>query len=324
MNWGIIGLGKMGNQFAKSILDTNNSKLIAVSSKSKKKLDTFSNEFNINKKNLFLSYDDLISNKDVQAVYISTLNNTHLDLIHKAALKNKKILCEKPISMNLEETIKAREIIKKYKVKFFEAIAYRSHPQTKTIFELIKSNQFGKIKKIEARFGFKVKRIRPDSRLFNKKLGGGSILDLGCYPISFFNLFVDDKKKFEIIDRNIEISETGVDIDAKIYSKIGSNIETFGHVSLKENLENKCKIFFENGSIILSNPWLPGKKSLIEVQIGKHYYKKTINSEKDVYSNQIENITNLFIDQNSSRDDLFINIDKSVEIMEIIDKWKNC
>ena len=55
MNWGIIGLGKMGNQFAKSILDTNNSKLIAVSSKSKKKLDTFSNEFNINKKNLFLS-----------------------------------------------------------------------------------------------------------------------------------------------------------------------------------------------------------------------------------------------------------------------------
>ena len=77
---------------------------------------------------------------------------------------------------------------------------------------LIKETEMGQIKKIVSTFGFKLKKIRKDSRLFSKKLGGGSILDLGCYPVSFFNLFKKDKQ-MKVIRSKFNLCETDVDIN---------------------------------------------------------------------------------------------------------------
>ena len=321
IKWGIVGLGNMANKFASAIKDVNNVKLQSVSSLDKKKLEIFKKNFNIQNEYAFNNYDDLIQCKEIDAVYISPLNNTHLDLIKKCAENKKNILCEKPMSLNFDEAKLAKEYIYKHKVSFFEAIAYRTHPQTNIIKDLIEQEEVGEIISIESNFGFKINKIKPESRLFNKKLGGGAILDIGCYPISVLSL-ISKNKKFNLIKSNGSFTVTGVDDFAEanilIDNKINANIK----ISFKENLNNQLIFRGKKGSIVVNNPWLPDIKNHIDVSIDNKFYKKFINSEKSLYANQIHKISYNF--ENSINDDNYsVNIDESNVIMEILTKWDN-
>ena len=180
IKWGIVGLGNMANTFARAISKVQNAKLVCAASKSKIKLEIFAKNFDIKHLHKFTDYSELIKSNEIDAVYISTLNNTHVDLILECVKNNKKILCEKPISMNANQANIAFDLIKKHQISFYEAIAYRSHPQTDNLLKLIQNGEIGMIKKISSTFGFRIKRIKKDSRLFSKELGGGAILDIGC------------------------------------------------------------------------------------------------------------------------------------------------
>ncbi len=321
IRWGIVGLGNMANIFAKAINEVNNSKLICIASKSNFKLDAFQKNFDIKRENKFNDYKDLINSKEIDAVYISTLNNTHVDLILECAKNNKKILCEKPIGLNLDQANSAKQSINSNNILFYEAIAYRSHLQTKKILELIKSDEIGEIERIEAFFGFRVKKVKKESRLFNKDLGGGAILDVGCYPISFFNLFCKKNEKLKFIKSKGTFSSTGVDDESEIEVLVGKNIKGYCRVSFKENLKNYCKIYGKKGIIRVSSPWLPNQRGFIEINNGNSYYKKFITSKKSIYATQIETISSLFLDKEIERN-YCVDINESVEIMRILDEWK--
>ena len=103
VKWGIVGLGNMANAFAKAISETTNSKLICVASKSKPKLELFAKNFDIATSNRFSNYSELIRSKEIDAVYISTLNNTHVELLLECVKNDKKILCEKPLGASLQD-----------------------------------------------------------------------------------------------------------------------------------------------------------------------------------------------------------------------------
>ena len=145
INWGILGLGRMGLAFANAIDETSNSKLIGIASKSGKTFKNYNNE----------TYESLINNKNIDAIYISTLNNTHLELIEKILKKEKRILCEKPISTSLNDLSKIQKLLFKKK-QLFEAIAYYSHPQTVELMNLINNDEIGEIQSIESNFGLNV------------------------------------------------------------------------------------------------------------------------------------------------------------------------
>ena len=133
IKWGIVGLGNMANTFARAISEVQNSKLVCVASKSKNRLEIFAKNFNIIPSHKFTDYFELIKSNEIDAVYRSTLNNTHVDLILECIKNNKKILCEKPIGINVKQANIAFEAIEKNKTFFYEAIAYRSHPQTDSL-----------------------------------------------------------------------------------------------------------------------------------------------------------------------------------------------
>ena len=210
INWGIIGYGRMGkifhNCFNNHFKDV---KLKAIASK------TLSTKNFTNSLKYFSEYQDLIEYPEIDAVYISTLNNTHIDLVKKILKTDKKVLCEKPVSLSLKSLVDVKQLIIKKKINFYEAIAYYSHPQTKEVLKLIKEKEIGEIVNIESNFGFKT-RFKPDSRLFNKSLGGGSIYDLGCYPLSFFMLFANNLEKISIKSKFLNYAKNGIDDDASI------------------------------------------------------------------------------------------------------------
>jgi len=321
VKWGIVGLGNMANIFARAISEVQNAELICVASKSKTRLKVFSKNFNIKDSHKFIDYAELIKSHEIDAVYISTLNNTHVDLILECIKNNKKILCEKPIGMNVEQAKIAFDLIKKHQISFYEAIAYRSHPQTESLLQLIQKSEIGIIKKINSTFGFKIKRIKKDSRLFSKVLGGGTILDVGCYPVSFFNLFKKENENIELIKSRGTFSVTGVDDEADAEFLIGKKILANCKVSFKENLKNTCTIYGSKGTINVPSPWLPSFRSYIEVFDDSSYYKNFITSKKSIYAFQIEKISSLFLN-NERKTISQVNIDESVEIISILDKWK--
>ena len=223
IKWGIVGLGNMAHKFANSIKETDNSKLVAIASLNKTRLKSFKENFQIAEENIYYTYDDLINSQNIDAVYISTLNNTHLEIIKKCAENKKNILCEKPFTLSYEEAKIAEDYIKKNDINFYEAIAYRTHDQIRIIKEILDQNEIGNIISIDSSFGFKVKKIKPETRLFSKELGGGSILDVGSYPLSFLNFLYNEKNEYEITNVKGSYASTGVDDYAKAKIIINKN-----------------------------------------------------------------------------------------------------
>ena len=154
INWGIIGLGRMANQFANSITEVKNAKLIGVASKSEERLKTFGDNHKIDKKFRFKSYEEILSCDEINSIYIATLNNTHAELVINAALKKKNILCEKPVCTSYTEVLKIFDALNKSNVFFSEAIAYLLHPQTQFIINKIYEGEIGDVKTVDSTCGF--------------------------------------------------------------------------------------------------------------------------------------------------------------------------
>ena len=308
INWGILGFGGMGIRFAESIKETSNSKLLSVASKSGKTFEDFKNQ----------TYEDVIKSKNIHAIYISTLNNTHIELIKEIIKQNKKILCEKPVSTTLKDLLEVKKLIDEKKIQFYEAIAYYSHPQTQELINLINNDEIGEIQSIESNFGYKGK-FKPSSRIFNKSLGGGSIFDLGCYPISFVMLFAKNPEKITIDSKNLTYAKSGVDDDATALLNYDNKFKCKIHVSIKNNLDNICVIRGSKGSLKINEPWKPDTNSTIEVTSKKHFYIKSISSKLTVYANQIERVAESFINEKENSN--LFNIDKSLINMKLMDNW---
>ena len=308
INWGILGMGRMGMSFANAIKETSNSKLIATASNSGKVFGNFENR----------SYESLINDKNIDAIYIATINNSHVDLIKKIIETQKKILCEKPIATSLQSFLEVEKLMLDKKIKFYEGIAYYSHPQTIEVLNLIDNDEIGNIEKIESTFGFKA-RYRPSSRLYSKELGGGSIFDLGCYPISFFMLFAKLQEKIFISNKKLNYAKSGVDDEATATLNYDNKFEGKIHVSIKSNLENSCTIYGSKGFIKVKEPWSPSNNDVIEISSKKHFYIKQIKSNLSVYANQIEKVSESFLNDNV-KNNLF-DIQKSSINMKLIDNW---
>ena len=180
IRWGIIGLGNIAHKFATDLATIENAALVAVASRSQENADEFAKKYN--SKKAYNSYLDLAKDAEVDAVYIATPHSFHKE--HTIlCLKNKKaVLCEKPFAMNLQEVEEMIAVAKENNVLLMEALWTYFLPHYTYVLESLKNEKFGKILKLEADFGFS-RAFDNDSRLFKKEVGGGSLLDIGIYPI---------------------------------------------------------------------------------------------------------------------------------------------
>ena len=153
INWGIIGLGNAARCFSTGFLNLTNAKLLAVASKNLEKLQYFKNNYHIEDNRAFTRYEDLLSCKDIDIVYIALPNSMHSRWIINSARNRKNILVEKPVTLNSEELRLALLAVNNNAIFFTEGFLYRYHPQTFKIIELIKENNIGDIYKINISFG---------------------------------------------------------------------------------------------------------------------------------------------------------------------------
>ena len=335
MKWGIIGLGHMAKNFANSINELEESQLIGISSRSLFKLIKFGFRFKIKPNNLFKNYKKLLASDNIQNVYIGTLNHSHFEIIKEAINAGKNILCEKPVTINLEQVLEVREKLINSKVFFMEGIAYRSHPQINYIVKLIKQNAIGKIVKIKSCFGFNAGKPKKKKRLYNKDLGGGSILDLGCYPVSISNLLANLNNEKEILPivtkAKGKFYKTGVDTDLYAELKYPNGIFSEIKISITKNLEKKTTIYGTDGVLNILNPWQPVKENIIEIKYKNKKSKLKSLSNLSLYANQIDVFEKILKNEKLQSNFYSMNIDNSVNCMNVlmqlkkkIENYENC
>ena len=180
INWGIIGLGKIANKFAADLQLSKNGRLYGVASREIHKAKEFGNTYNAVK--YYGSYEELANDTEIDVIYIATPHPFHFENTMLCLQKNKAVLCEKPMGMNTEEVeIMVKEATSR-NLFLMEGLWTRCIPATEKLMELLQEKIIGELLFIRADFGFKGD-ANPESRLYDKKLGGGSLLDIGIYPI---------------------------------------------------------------------------------------------------------------------------------------------
>lgn len=180
INWGIIGLGKIAHKFAEDLVKVPNTKLYSVASRSLDKSKIFAQRFKSAK--VYNNYQDLLNDVNVDAVYIATPHSFHCEHTLMCLNSGKAVLCEKPLALNSAEVEKMISIATSNQILLMEALWTYFLPHYQKTLEIIESGVLGEITNLKADFGFKPV-YDESSRVFNKALGGGSLLDIGIYPI---------------------------------------------------------------------------------------------------------------------------------------------
>lgn len=204
-NWGILATGNIAHHFANGMHYATAGKLQAVASREMVRAKAFATEFNI--PNAHGSYEDLYYDSDVDIIYVATPHNMHYENVKGALNAGKHVLCEKAFTLYAQQAQELIEIARKKNVFLMEAMWNRFQPVTGKVREIINSGMLGEIMHINAdlafRFGFDA-----EHRVYNPKLGGGSLLDLGVYPISYVSMLWGAPQKISAI---VHKASTGVD-----------------------------------------------------------------------------------------------------------------
>jgi predicted dehydrogenase len=336
LNWGIIGLGNAAKNFASGFQDSKNSRLIAVASKNDEKLNYFKKNYNLEEKHCYHSYEQILKNDNIDIIYIALPNSLHTEWIKKSATSKKNILVEKPAAIHVNDLESALKEVKNNNIFFIENFLYRSHPQTLKLIKLIEENYIGKIYRIKCSFGndalggrklfgYRFKKPNKNKRLFNKELGGGAILDMGCYPVSMISLlasFINKNSQIPNLSKiNIKTGITGVDEYAGVTLNYRNDFYADIEASIVNRLSNDLEIIGEKGKIYLKEPWFPNFESVIQIFFDKTQKTELVKTNYNIYTHQINQCSELIITKENKLH--LMTLEKSIENMIILNNWSS-
>ena len=259
IRWGIIGPGGIAKKFASDLQLVADGELVAVASRNLERAQEFAQLYHAPK--AFGSYEELFAYEEVDALYIATPHTSHAALTIEALKHGKHVLCEKPIAVSAEDAEKMVAEAKKQKVFLMEAMWSRFNPTIKKVKELVDSGAIGDVGYVNADFTFNGLSKPEDGRLLNPELAGGSILDIGIYPLFLAYLFLGKPKNI-LADANFY--KTGVELQTSVILSYG-NAQAILHSGLGTNYEVKAKIVGVNGTLSLLPDWHRTQGYILEV-----------------------------------------------------------
>ncbi len=256
LNWGILGTGAIAKKFAEGMRACDNGNLVAVGSRSIDTAKAFTDEHGGKPHG---SYEDVLGDPNMQAVYIALPHHMHAEYTIKCARAGKHILCEKPFTLNAKDAVRAIAAVREAGVFFMEAWMYRSHPQTLKVMELIEDGAIGEPRVVHAEFGYASSRDWQHFKV-DARVGGGGLMDVGSYPVSFSRLVAGvEPTVCEYTCAFVRgYDGHGVGI-LEFPGELRASFGTAVHV----NLANTATVFGDTGRIHLPSPWFCGGPILL-------------------------------------------------------------
>lgn len=242
-NWAILGCGKIAKKFALELKALPNATLYAASSRNLENAKSFANEFGFEK--AFGSYEEMVKDPKVDVVYIATPHSFHFEHTLLCLNNKKAVLCEKAFAMNSKEVKQMIETSKKNNTFLMEAFWVAFRPKFKKVLEIINTEDLGKLKFVKSDFMY-YGEYNPESRLYNLDLGGGSLLDIGIYPI-FTSLMLLGKP--ETIKTLPSFSPTGSEKSISMLFGYKNGAYAVLTSSFETSYKNDTELCFEKGYI---------------------------------------------------------------------------
>lgn len=255
IRWGLLSTAHINRRVIPAIRASKRGELVAVASRSQTTADSYAARWEIPQ--AFGSYQAMIDSGAVDAVYISAPNQLHAEWTIRSLQAGVAVLCEKPFALTLDEVDAVIAVAQATDLPVAEAFMYRHHPQTKLAAEWAKSGRLGDVTLVRAVFNFMI-GARTDIRL-QPGLGGGSLWDVGVYPVSFAQAVLGGPPEEVCGDQ--WIGDTGVDEVFSGQMCYSGNRVAQISCSFRTPFHTSAEIVGTEGRLALDSPFVPGRDS---------------------------------------------------------------
>lgn len=310
IRWGIIGLGNIADTFASDLLRVKGAELYAVASRTEQKAQAFAQKHQATK--FYASYEALAKDKNVDAVYIATPHSEHKKNALLCLEQGIAVLCEKPLAMNAEQVNSMIAAAQKNNVLLMEALWTYFLPHYQFVLTALNNQTYGKLLKIEADFGF-INEFDDQSRLFNKSLGGGSLLDIGIYPIfaALSTLGVPDR-----ITADATFFDNGADSSCSMTFNYNNGSTALLRSTLLEATPGEAVFYCEQGIIKINSDFhSPSTVTLINDATQEN---RNFDCQTNGYHYEITHFNALLRQQKTESDIMTFNFSRN--LIETLDR----
>ena len=294
LKWGLLSTARINRAVIPPIRKSRRGELTSVSSRTQERVKEYAQEWKIPR--TFDSYEAMLADPDIDIIYNPLPNSMHTEWTIKAVQAGKHVLCEKPLASTVEEVDQMIAASKQTGKVITEAFMYRHHPQTLKVKELIQVGAIGDLRMIKGAFSFYLDR--PYDVRIDPDLGGGSIWDVGCYPISY-SRFMAGAEPIEVFGNHV-IGSTGTDDSFIGQMRFPGDVFAQFDCSFRIQHRTYMEIAGTKGTITIKRPFTPRQVESIELKQGEKISKIVIRSGH-LYAGEIEDIHNVILDGTEPR-----------------------
>jgi D-xylose 1-dehydrogenase (NADP+, D-xylono-1,5-lactone-forming) len=285
LNWGILGTARINRALISPLRISPRNRLLGVASREGSHAGQYAAENDIERS--YEGYDALLADPRIDVVYIPLPNHMHVEWAIKAAAAGKHVLCEKPLALSVEDVDRVAAAAEQYGVVIAEAFMYRHHPQTLKVLDLIRSGAIGQFQLVRGGFTFFLNR--PGNIRLKPEMGGGSIWDVGCYPISYARVAAGGAAPEEVFGWRV-LGQTGVDVSFFGQMRFGRGI----HAQFDSGFQSTERMVMEfvgtEGRITLTNAFKPDAKSQLYLRKGSEPAEILHFPDEDLYLGEVEDL----------------------------------
>jgi predicted dehydrogenase len=248
VKWGIMSTARINRLFLAGARGASGVEIFAVASRNRANAQQYARENEIPA--AFGSYDELLADPDVEAVYIPLPNSLHIEWSIRALKHGKHVLCEKPLSRHPKDVEHAFEVAEQNERLLMEAFMYRHHPQTRRLVELVDEGAVGRLRVIRAAFGFVTND--PANVRLQTQLDGGALMDVGCYCVSATRLLAGEPER---VAAEQVIGGDGVDVVFAATMRHQNDVLSHFDAGLAIDSRDLLEVVGDAGSMLLEDPW---------------------------------------------------------------------
>ncbi len=296
LNWGFLSTAKINRALIGPLAASNRTRLLAVASRSQSSADAYAREWNIPRAHG--SYEALLNDPEIDVIHNSLPNSLHAEWTIKALRAGKHVLCEKPIALTVAELDAMAAAAEEVGRVLAEAFMYRHHPQTLKVKGIVESGALGKLQLIKGSFTFILTR-KNDIRL-KKEMGGGSIWDVGCYPISYARMLVGSEP-LEVFGWQVPggaLSESkdpgGADESFVGQMRFADDIHSQFDCGFTSQPRTHIEIVGTQGTLNIPMPFKPGEKEMVFLTRGDKTETIKIKGQ-ELYLGEVEDMADAIL-----------------------------
>lgn len=265
LRWGIISTGRIAGVFAKNLSGSRRGKLVGVGSRAEASAREFANGLGIAPEHTHGSLAGLLGDDEIDAVYVATPHPMHCETVITALAAGKHVLCEKPLAMSIDEVDAMQQAAREHGRTFMEAWMYRCHPQTERVVAMVADGAIGQVRHIQSAFSFKAD-FDPKGRLWDRALGGGGILDVGGYPLSYARLLAGAATGQTVAEPEtmhavgVLHPESGSDAQASAVLQFDGGITAEISCGTWVHQQNRVRVYGSEGWLEIPSPYIVSRE----------------------------------------------------------------